>query len=365
MKNICNIGIISSIIFIFSACQDSGYKMLTTINEDGTCAREFTELADSAFMVGDTAKSNPFPFPIDTTFEISWTYDSLKSNSVWPLEKWEKNNKKKKVTIIAKKLFSSVVDMAGFDYLERGDWKSLRPYVSYNRKFRWFYTYHRFSETFPRIKTFDRVSINKYLTEEEVKMWFQGHNFCFEGMNGIEISEHLSQIEKKINQWIDRNVYEEHIHAIVNNIELLDAPGIDAKKLLAEKDSIYKSCKKKEKDIDFDIKVLDNYFNTNAFTDMFEKHKRLEHEIDSALSFFDFYGNQLEYRLVMPGKIINTNSATKNSDTLSWKVDAYRFSMHDYEMYANSRTPNIWAFIVSAIIIIMVVLLFLVPVRKI
>jgi hypothetical protein len=364
MKKLINFGIIS-IIMIFSACDES-YEMLTTIKKDGSCSREFTEKADSAFMVGDTSKSNPFPFFIDSTWNISWTHDSIKKSTRWPLKIWDPEGNEKEAVVYAKRNFATVESMASFDYLERDNWKSLKSHITFEKKFRWFYTYYYFEETFPKLETNIKVPITNYLTEKEAKIWLQGHADCFEGINGIEIQEYLSQIEEKFNRWLNRIIFEEYIHVIANNIKLLDTPGINAQRLLSAKDSIYNLYKKKETDffLDFDAKEFDHYFDTNAFSKMFDKHQFLNQKVDSAFSVTNYFINQIDYHLAMPGKIISTNSSKVNSDTLYWKVDAYRFLLYKYDMYAESRTPNIWAFIVSGLLIVMAIWMFFIPSNK-
>ncbi|MFW5656170.1 MAG: hypothetical protein ACOC0C_01030 [Bacteroidota bacterium] len=51
--------------------------------------------------------------------------------------------------------------------------------------------------------------IQDYLSDTEARVWLQDNAGYFKGMNGIEISEILEDIEKKFNQWINRNIFEE------------------------------------------------------------------------------------------------------------------------------------------------------------
>jgi hypothetical protein len=60
----------------------------------------------------------------------------------------------------------------------------------------------------------------------------------------------------------------------------------------------------------------------------------------------------MDYELVMPGVVVAANTPFKNQDTLVWKVDAYRIFTGDYVLTAESRTPNRWAFIITALLIV-------------
>jgi len=76
----------------------------------------------------------------------------------------------------------------------------------------------------------------------------------------------------------------------------------------------------------------------------------------------DFGMNDIEidYKLSMPGKIIETNAPFFKNDTLSWKVDNDRFRINDYNLKAISRKPNYWAFVITSLIVAAALLGFLI-----
>jgi hypothetical protein len=55
---------------------------------------------------------------------------------------------------------------------------------------------------------------------------------------------------------------------------------------------------------------------------------------------------------LLPGKITDPQNAVVHGDTLIWKLTAYRMVYSDYEIEAQSRKANIWAFIFSGLIVI-------------
>ena len=59
----------------------------------------------------------------------------------------------------------------------------------------------------------------------------------------------------------------------------------------------------------------------------------------------------------MPGQLITTNTTLHEGETPYWKIDAYRLLPGDYTLEAQSRVPNIWAFIVTGLLGILAVLL--------
>jgi len=57
----------------------------------------------------------------------------------------------------------------------------------------------------------------------------------------------------------------------------------------------------------------------------------------------------------MPGTITPSNNAVLTNGILTYKLTAYRMLYNDYTIEAESRKTNIWAFIVTEIILIIAV----------
>jgi len=86
---------------------------------------------------------------------------------------------------------------------------------------------------------------------------------------------------------------------------------------------------------------------------------RYKSEADSAMKlaesiiFNDFKDYSL--RIVMPGKLIGTNGFSDSSQILLWPVNSDYFLTEPYEMWAESKIPNRWAWIVSGLFLVFVV----------
>jgi hypothetical protein len=80
---------------------------------------------------------------------------------------------------------------------------------------------------------------------------------------------------------------------------------------------------------------------------------------DSALHFitgqvfFDFRNYTLRTR--MPGKLISTNGLVDSLGFVFWPVKSDYILTHSYEMKAESKIPNRWAWIVSGLFLLFVV----------
>jgi hypothetical protein len=59
-------------------------------------------------------------------------------------------------------------------------------------------------------------------------------------------------------------------------------------------------------------------------------------------------------RIMMTGKLIGTNGFIDSSQVLLWPVSGDYFLTEPYEMWAESKMPNIWAWIVSGFFLLFV-----------
>jgi len=76
----------------------------------------------------------------------------------------------------------------------------------------------------------------------------------------------------------------------------------------------------------------------------------MEHVVKQVLVDFKEYS----LRIVMPGKLIGTNGFIDSSKILLWPVKADYFLTQEYQMWAESKVPNTWAWIVSVVFVLFV-----------
>jgi len=65
-----------------------------------------------------------------------------------------------------------------------------------------------------------------------------------------------------------------------------------------------------------------------------------------------YFVGSMTYKLMMPGNILQPSDAVIHGDTLSWRLTAYRMIPSDYIITAQSRQANIWAFILTGMIML-------------
>jgi hypothetical protein len=355
---------------IFFSCKSGNPRFTTVINPDGSCSKEIEADGDSAFMVGDTAKSNPLEVDLDSSWKISWSYLTSEEKTEWPLKKWTRDttHKQEMPRIKARHDYQSVEEMGKtFRLTYKHKWRDIRPAYSLEKKFRWFYTYYLYREVYPQIKTLTRIPFDRYFTKEEAEFWFNGKQDLIRGMNGIEIKEEAEKIEEKFNFWFGHNIWDEEYEILLKNYNLLTKPTITVERLKMAKDSIFlknvhymkllSDNNRTEEEKDFGT-MMDDYFKTNVFSELYNLKgnplKAYEEGIDE-WPFMKYFESDINYNLLLPGTILEAGNAVLHNDTLSYNLSAYRMVYSDYEIRATSRKANVWAFVVTGIIVVLAV----------
>jgi hypothetical protein len=313
-------------------------------------------------MIGDTSKSNPFPVDLDSCWKISWTYLTPEIHTNWPVEnwKWDKNDTTKELTFTARRDFKNAKEMGDqFRFRKSHEWHDLKSSCVLDKKFRWFYTYYNYKEIYSQIKTFDNVPFSKYMTNDEASFWFTGEPNMLKGLNGIEIREYIGDLENKYNSWFAHNLWNVEYKALLTNYDLLDPKPMSKLRLEQARDSVFEKNMSFKNNGEMELEMnqcLDNYFKTTTFSTLWNKKespmKKFEDTLDS-LQFIEYFIPSVKYKMMMPGEIIDPKNAITQGDTLVWNLTAYRMVYGDYEITAQSRKANAWAFIVSGLVILL------------
>jgi len=349
-------------------------NMLTVINPDGSCDKVFSSTVGSDFMLGkNLSEQKYFPISVDSSWSVTWKQqdstlistdypisqaiiDSI--SALMPLEKDPKTNKleKKKPVfdLVLQRQFRSVEEMGNtFRLNPTHEWSKLKVNYHLEKKFRWFYTYYTYSETYPKIDTKFKIPVDSFMTKEEATYWFTGEPNIYKGMNGIEVREAIGSLEDKYNHWFSKNLWDNEFEVLLANYDLMKNPPVTLDSLAKSKDNLFNSKVKDNKDFDME-NLLNGYFKTKAFSIYWETKesplKKYEKEFEEQ-AFVALFTKAFNYRLCMPGRIKPQENVVMNGDTLNFKLTAYRMIYDDYVIQAESRRTNVWAFIVSGLIL--------------
>lgn len=325
----------------------TNYRMTTHVHRDGTVEREVYAFGDSAFMAGNASR-NPFLFSIDS----GWTVMRLDSTL-----KCEFFGTQEKLNVKVTRSLSSTKN--GLDFFSTTkEWARplVMPQEKLDKRFRWFYTYYTYTCKYHEIVNKGPVPMDSYLNKQEQKLLFQGDLSTCQGLNGIELDDRLNGLEDKFQQWFYKTQFELYYDVIYHFSEL-SGDTIYLSRMTTDKQAVFSLMNSKQSDLDCSISsvanLLDRYYHTNYFSVLSQENNAgMESMLQEKYNEINLFGDVIKYELIMPGKLISANTSLRSKEAIIWKIDAYRLLPSDYTLTAESRTVNIWAFIITGLLVL-------------
>jgi hypothetical protein len=320
--------IIPILVLLCISCETN--RIVTTINPNGTGIREVYAEANSEFLAGDKSH-NPYIFHLDE----NWTVTNLEP-------------KMGDYNVKAGRSFSSMAELSQIQCDNDTIRYLVSPKENFKKQYKWFYTYYNFTAVYSNIHSYITIPIDTFLTKDEQKLWFQGDFTAFGNMNGMELKEIMDDIEQKFNQWYYMNIYEE-CFTVIQSVDGRSGNSPYYSILPTIKNTLSKNFDTRPEDgIEEVCELLDKHLSTTYYSQLYKNSSLCNTKISLERLIETLFGNELEYELVMPGKLVAAN--TLLNDTLQWKVNAIRFIADDYILTAQSRTLNTWAIVITLLL---------------
>ncbi len=323
------------ILFLTFSCGEPETTVTDIIHPDGSVTRQIEMRSQS-----DDFDPSEIQVPYDSTWAI------IK-------ETMEVENDKDTTWIrIAEKDFIDAGEISQHYISGKNANSKSKRSANFNRYFRWFFTTLKFSERIENTLT-NGYPINDYLSEEELEYFYLPDNICDEKKNGPDSTRYkeISEaIEKKSESWMSMSFVSEWIE------EFIDIMGSRATGNLS-RDSL-KS--REEKVSKFVLEASDSLIyvtllgseNAEKYSNELEiANDNLEKKFDAQFSFAKY-----NMKFIMPGKVIATNGLIDSSGVIAWPVKAEYFFTAPYEMWAESKITNLWAWIVSGFFLFFVII---------
>ena len=334
---------------IMSSCVDK-ITMLTVVNKDGSCRREITFKSDSTEMKGNkTEREHLANVLADKNWQKQW--QMLKKT----------NGEDSTLLCKASRDFSTIEEMKEQYPLQvKG-----RPIVKDCRlesHFKWFYTDYTFTETYTDFSANFKVPASKYMEKDEADFWFTGSPNIYEGYSGSEMYYYMENISQKCNKWLSANIIYDTVELMADNYDSIQGITVSRAELLAKRDSL----------IDYalqngllfentDIKretIFNNFFHTNCFVAVFNKDSHFKSLLDTM--FEDRYGDlmtlEVGYLLTMPdAEVVDYGNGKIKEGAIAYRLTGLHLLSKDYTISATFRSTNLWAYIVSVLIIIIAI----------
>jgi hypothetical protein len=330
---------VSLILMLIASCDEPETVVTNFVHPDGSVTRviEMRSLKNNF-------KKSDFKVPFDST---------------WDIKDYIEINKKGDTTWIKKavKQFKNTDEINLAYKSDSGANKELSRKSGFIKRFKWFNTEFRFSERIDKELSFG-YPVKDFLNKEELLYFYSPENLKHEketGPDSLKFRALSDSLKYKTDLWYTKNIVSEWIVVFSNLI---------AGK--ADKDLTRESLKAREEEF---VKIVE--LNGQKFDSLWSKGiilgkligeenaLKYKTEADTALESVtkDFLINSKDYsvRIVMPGKLIGTNGFIDSSQVLLWPVKSDFFLTEPYEMWAESKIPNRWAWFVSGLFLLFVI----------
>lgn len=331
--------ILSLLVILTLASCEFDVATETTVYPDGsldkTIAVEKTDSANYIFNVNGWEKSILKKAKKDTAKTDSVQYDTFTSFH---------------------KKFASVEE-ANADLSVVSD-TVLQVTGKFEKKFRWFYSYITYSETYHKLNKL-KVGPEDYVTQEDYAFI---DRLPAEGQKISKADElYLSTLHDKIFSKYGEDVMHEELFSLAG-IVVTAQPALDSLKM--RKKDLRAAIEKldERKDVDETNALL---IALDSFRIPIDQGKVAEFQIAQKnlwkkagfISMVD--DGKFVNRVNLPWDVVSTNADSVSGNSLFWAPPTIKFLLKDYTMYGECRKLNWWAVIVSMLIIGFTVYLFI------
>ena len=348
---------------LLSSCQGD-IEMLTIVNEDGSCMREIIVAADRSLLTtGKYDNDDPHVARIEDGWELYWGYKGDSSRFPIPMsvEKYDSISRevgpsravKDTICVYARKEYASVEDMCAGSPMFFVD-EQAGAEGSLDKEFRWFYTDYVFTEKFSSVADYFKVPVTDFMSEEEALYWFSGTPDLYAGKPTWRYYELLEDLKEKADRWVFANMYYKLLSGIADRYDMVVDPPVSKDEFIAQLGDVVKqiaSYDTYKMEYSTARSIVSSHFGSDAYSPfIYDEWKKegLFEELDNYFGYlFLFYYDE---SIVMPGRVIDDGGGIYKDGVVTFKVDAGRFLLKDYEIRVVSRIVNVWAFIVTAVL---------------
>ncbi len=357
---------LSSFLLLLMASGCLEYTVTTRIMPDGSIERIILVKGDSASVF-----SGSLPVPADTTWEITWGHtsgaESIKTD-------------KETFFYKARKVYRNDTELNKEINSGKGGSNIIRRQVKVEKRFRWFYTFYHYRETYFRIFPFSYYPVDDYLNDEELEIVHAGNDELLylpdidkltirkdtlpapvlSQRDSARMNELKQFIEKKYSRWLRINWYHGFFDvlktAVINTGKLkvpeLDSTrenlfafldhNIDDKTFLASDSAVLLLLQLSSVFYSIDSVSL-RQANRAGFDSLITKQNNM------LTGFDDSFTNET----IMPGIILSTNSVIVNGNMAKWELEAIKFFEKDYTLRVESRVANKGMMILTGILVLL------------
>jgi len=329
---------ISFILVMIVSCDEPETVVTDIVHPDGSVTRRI-EMKN----IENKFETDNIQVPFDSTWIVKDSLEIVDSKDTI----WVKR---------AEKLFRNVDELNQAYVADSGGNRGIPRRAEFNRTFKWFNTEYRFAEIIDK-HIENGYPVSDFLNKEELKWFYSPESVIKEKAQGPDSLKYKAlddTVTNKTDMWTFKCLVSEWTAEFLKLTEGKAGNDFTKESLKAREDELVKLLERDEDHLD---SLWDNGIILQQFLGE-ENGKKFSIEADSAASiaankvFFNF--DNYTVRIIMPGKLIGTNGFADSTGILLWPVKSDYFISDSYEMWAESKTPNRWAWVVTGIFLLFV-----------
>ncbi len=329
-----NISIMMCIMMLFSSCGGPDALLINMVRNDGSVKRKLIlTYHKDEFDLSDCQ------VPVDSTWSITKSYDvSEKGDTTYSLT--------------AEKEFESV-DMINKLYDEyEGSNPLMKREAGFSKKFRWFNTVYSYTETVER--ALRGIEPEAFFSEQELDYFYMPEkliNALLEGPDSTRIQETMiNPLDKKSEEWFSKSLVRAFIFKVVDTVSANPGIKVDTSKLFEKEEELSYSMFEEMKEQEVVDSLLGKGFYQNNSILVDTLLSDVENEFLVALETDSYL-----VQTFMPGELTSTNAYIDADGNILWEVKGEVFLSADYNMWVESSSTNLWAWIITGAFLLFVV----------
>ena len=352
-------------LFLSGSCFD--YTVTTTVNRDGSVFRKYEVRCDSSEVFEGSLR---IPSGPDWKISHEYTYK----------EKGDTLSEKSQYIYIASKTFGSVRELNAW-ISEDTSSLTIKPEVSLRKRFRWFYTYFDYTETYPMVFPFKTIPVDSFLTEIEQAailddervvyeprkkklVWrTDSATFVYTRSDSAEMKNMYNHCEEVMEEWMGASIVREYLDLL--NSQFREDPAVlmitgNAAKFRDVMNQKFRFTSLSADSISavFLAITADSIISSNRLLDLYNKHPDVFRPFDRKFLEMEdrSYADSYTQILNLPGTIYSTNTEEVRNSEMTWTFGSDYYFMKDFEMKASSRVSNPYIMALTGLIALMLII---------
>lgn len=333
MKRTTKYSVLLFVFLLLASCGGPDVLLTNIVHKDGSVTRKIVMTWDEPdFDLTESRVPVDSTWTIERSFTISEEQDTL-------------------YNLTAIKTFASAGEITDNYISYGGSNGGMKRWAEFDKKFRWFTTLYRFSENIGR--AINGYPPEDFMNKEQLQLFYMPDKLAkdlTEGKDSLIYKPKFDTLETLTDNWLLRSLVRATFIEIDSLLAKYPESGLNSEDLWNNEEKL--AALLEDNDIE---KAVDSVFGHGVY----ERSELILGEVESILEeSFDVAFTAASYlvQTQMPEELTLTNGYIDTDGNIVWAVNGNVFLSEDYSMWAESVETNWWAWVVSGVFLLFVII---------